>query len=144
MRLDLLVNDFCYRAIRDRSLTLFEGNFRRNYLHVRDAARVFLFALDQIQGYNYPGPVMFGQTYNVGLSSANLSKRELCAKIQEHVPGFVYHESEVGEDPDKRDYIVSNAKIEALGWHPTYTLDDGIRELIKAFNMPFENNYRNA
>lgn len=139
MRLDLLVNDFCYRAVKDRSLTLFEGGFRRNYLHVRDAARVLLFALeDGIRSY------MFGQAYNVGLSSANLTKRGLCDKIAEHVPGFVYHESAVGEDPDKRDYVVSNAKIEALGWKPKYSLDDGIKELIKGYTMPLDSVYRNA
>lgn len=138
-RLDLLVNDFVYRAVRDRSLTLFEGGFRRNYLHVRDAASVFLFAIQ-----NAKNKKMFGQAYNVGLSSANLTKRELCAKIAEHVPGFVYHESSIGSDPDKRDYIVSNAKIEALGWKPQYTLDDGIQELIKGYAMPLENSYRNV
>ncbi len=154
MRLDLLVNDFCHRAVRDHSLTLFEGNFRRNYLHVRDAASVFLFALDNVWKYRKPtlgaapeainADFMFGQAYNVGLSSANLNKRELCKKIAEHVPGFVFHESAVGTDPDKRDYIVSNAKIEALGWRPQCSLDDGIKELIKGFAMPLENNYRNA
>lgn len=143
MRLDLLVNDFVHRAVRDKALTLFEGGFRRNYLHVRDAARVFLFALEnELQ----PLPAnLFGQAFNVGLSSANLTKRELCEKIAEHVPGFVWHEATTGEDPDKRDYIVSNAKIEALGWRPLYTLDDGIRELIKGFSMPMEDGrYRNA
>lgn len=152
MRLDLLVNDFVYRAVRDRSLTLFEGGFRRNYLHVRDAASAFLFALDRIHTYerlptNFIANAdagMFRQAYNVGLSSANLSKRDLCEKIKGHIPDFVYHEATTGTDPDRRDYIVSNAKIEALGWQPKYTLDDGIRELIKGFSMPLENNYRNA
>jgi nucleoside-diphosphate-sugar epimerase len=139
MRLDLLVNDFTYRAVRDRALTLFEGSFRRNYLHVRDAAELFLFAIE-----NAESKKMFGQAYNAGLSSANLSKRELCAKIAEHVPGFVWNEAAVGEDPDKRDYIVSNAKLEALGWRPQNTLDDGIRELVKSFAMPLESDYRNA
>lgn len=140
MRLDLLVNDLTYRAVRDRALTLFEGSFRRNYLHVRDAAAVFLFAITEPAKEK----TMFGQAFNVGLSSANLNKRELCQKIADHVPEFVYNEAPVGMDKDKRDYIVSNAKIEALGWKPQYSLGDGIRELIKAFSMPFESGYRNA
>lgn len=139
MRLDLLVNDFTYRAVKDKALTLFEGGFRRNYLHVRDAARAFVFAIENAEKLK-----MFRQAYNIGLSSANLTKRELCAKIAEHVPDFVYHESAVGTDPDKRDYVVSNAKIEALGWKPQYTLDDGIQELIKGYQMPLESEYRNA
>ena len=154
MRLDLLVNDFVYRAVRDKSLTLFEGSFRRNYLHVRDAARVFLFALDNVWRYRKVDEggssemrnmdQMFSQAYNVGLSAANLTKRELCAKIAEHVPGFIWHEAATGEDLDKRDYVVSNAKIEALGFRPQFSLDDGIRELVKGFSMPLENDYRNA
>ena len=139
MRLDLLVNDFTYRAVRDRALTLFEGSFRRNYLHVRDAASVFLFAIE-----NAEEKKMFGEAFNVGLSSANLNKRELCQKIADHVPEFVYNEAPVGMDKDKRDYIVSNAKIQRLGYLPKHTLDDGIQELIKAFAMPLESGYRNT
>ncbi|MDO8715711.1 MAG: NAD(P)-dependent oxidoreductase [Dehalococcoidales bacterium] len=139
MRLDLLVNDFTYRAVRDRSLTLFEANFRRNYLHVRDAARVFLFAIEHAESKS-----MFGQAYNVGLSSANLSKRELCERIAGQVPGFVFHEAAVGKDPDQRNYVVSNAKIEALGFKPWYSIDYGITELIKGYQMPLDSVYRNA
>lgn len=126
MRLDLLVNDFTYRAVHDRSLTLFEGGARRNYLHVRDAARAFLFALDNLDR-------MKGRAFNVGDSEANLTKRELCERIRECVPNFVWHEAKVGSDPDKRDYLVSNARIEALGWSRQHTLDDGIAELVTAF-----------
>lgn len=128
MRIDLLVNDFTYRAIYDRFIVLFESHFRRNYIHVRDVTNAFLFAID-----NYE--TMKGETYNVGLSEANLPKLQLCQEIKKYLPDFHILESEIGQDPDKRDYLVSNAKIESLGWRPAYSLDDGIRELIKGFTM---------
>ena len=101
MRTDLLVNDFVQRALVDRFVVVFEGYFKRNYIHIRDVARAFLHAMDQFE-------TMQGEPYNVGLSNANLSKLELCAKIREQIPGFVFLEAPIGEDPDKRDYIVSN------------------------------------
>ena len=125
-RIDLLVNDFVYRAVTDHTVVLFESHFKRNYIHVRDVARAFLHAIDNFEA-------MKGGPYNVGLSDANLSKRELCEKIQEHIPDFTFLEAPIGEDPDKRDYIVSNEKIEAAGFKPKYSLDDGIRELIKGY-----------
>lgn len=128
MRIDLLVNDFVYRAVHDRALVLFEGHFKRNYIHVRDVARVFLHGIANFEQ-------MADRPYNVGLSDANLSKVELCERIKRHVPQFAYLEAAIGEDPDKRDYIVSNSRIEATGWHPAHGLDDGIRELIKGFRM---------
>lgn len=128
MRLDLLVNDFTWRAVNDRAVIIFEGHFKRNYIHIRDIARAFLHAIENYAEMN-------NQPYNVGLSEANLSKLELCAKIKEHLPQFVYLEAPVGEDPDKRDYIVSNSKIEATGWQPEWGLDRGIRELIKGYAM---------
>ena len=128
MRIDLLVNDFVHRAVTDRCVVLFEGHFKRNYLHVQDVTRVFMHGLANFAALE-------GQAYNVGLSSANLSKVELCEKIKQHVPDFVYLEAEVGEDPDKRDYIVSNQKIESTGFLPIKSLDDGIEELIKGFRM---------
>ena len=137
MRLDLLVNDFTWRAVTDRALTVFEGHFKRNYIHIRDIARAFLHAIA-----NYPA--MNNQAYNVGLSDANLSKLELCARIKEHVPNFVYLEAPVGEDPDKRDYIVSNAKIEATGWRPEWPLDRGIRELVKGYTMLRNSRFSNV
>jgi nucleoside-diphosphate-sugar epimerase len=137
MRLDLLVNDFTYRACVDRYIVLFEGHFKRNFLHVRDAGRVFLHGIDQWDS-------MKGQIYNVGLSDANLSKVELCERIQRHVPAFVYFESNVGTDPDKRDYIVSNDKIEATGYRTAFSLDDGIRELIKGCAMLRGGKYANV
>ena len=126
MRIDLLVNDFVYRAAFDRAVVLFEPHFKRNYIHVRDVARAFLHG---IAGFDQ----LRDQAYNVGLSDANLSKLELCQKIKEHIPSFVFLEAPIGEDPDKRDYIVSNAKIEATGFKPAFDLDAGIRELIKGY-----------
>jgi nucleoside-diphosphate-sugar epimerase len=136
MRLDLLVNDFTYRACTDRFIVLFESRFKRNFLHVRDVARAFLHAIDNFDR-------MAGQIYNVGLSDANLSKLELCQQIQKHLPSFVIHESDIGRDPDRRDYIVSNDKIERTGYTPAFSLDDGIRELIKGFAMIRNTKYSN-
>lgn len=136
MRLDLLVNDFTYRAFHDRFIILFEEHFRRNYIHIRDVAKAFCFGIE-----NYAR--MRGEPFNVGLSSANLTKRQLCEKIKEYVPDFYITSAAVGEDPDKRDYLVSNEKIESLGWRPDYSLDDGIIELLKGYKIlrinPFSN-----
>jgi nucleoside-diphosphate-sugar epimerase len=137
MRMDLLVNDFVYGAVKDRSLVLFEEHFRRNYIHVRDVAKAFLFGIE-----NYEK--MKGEPYNVGLSSANLTKRQLAEKIKEYVPELYIHSAEIGEDPDKRDYIVSNEKIESLGWSPDLTLDDGIQELIKGYKIIRPNRFANV
>jgi nucleoside-diphosphate-sugar epimerase len=128
MRLDLLVNDFVYRAINDRAVVLFEAHFKRNYIHVRDVARVFAHGLCNFES-------MRDKPYNVGLSDANLSKLELCQVIQKRLPKFVFLEAPVGEDPDKRDYIVSNERIESTGYKPAFSLDDGIVELIKGYRM---------
>ena len=137
MRTDLLVNDFVYRAVFDRALLVFEGHFKRNFLHVRDAAAAFMFAMEHFDE-------MKGQTYNCGLSDANLSKLELCAEIKKQLPAFVYIEAPVGTDPDKRDYIVSNAKIEALGYRPRYSLADGIEELTKVYAIIKNSFYGNV
>lgn len=136
-RLDLLVNDFVYRAVNDRAVVLFEADFKRNYIHIRDVANAFLHGLENFE-------TMKNEPYNVGLSDANLSKRELCEKIHEHVPSFVFMEAPIGEDPDKRDYIVSNEKIEATGFMPQHSLDDGIRELIKGYTMVKNSMYGNV
>lgn len=128
MRLDLLVNDFTWRAVTDRTVMLFEAHFRRNYIHVRDVVKAMLHSLDNHDA-------MRGQAYNVGLSNANLSKLQLCERIAQFVPGFVYAEAAFGEDPDKRDYIVSNEKLEATGWAPDQTLESGIAELIRGYRM---------
>ena len=137
MRIDLLVNDFVYRAVKDQSLVIFEEHFRRNYIHVRDVAKAFLFGIE-----NYEK--MKGEPYNVGLSSANLTKRQLAEKIKEYVPELYIHSAEIGEDPDKRDYIVSNDKIESLGWTTKFNLDDGIKELIKGYKIISTNSFTNV
>jgi nucleoside-diphosphate-sugar epimerase len=128
MRIDLLVNDFTHRAVHDRFVVLFEGDFKRNYVHVRDVARVFQHGMSHFEA-------MRGQIYNVGLSQANVSKRELCERIQMQIPDFVFMEAPLGKDPDQRNYVVSNAKLEAAGFKPAVTLDGGIAELIKGFTM---------
>ncbi|MEX1118737.1 MAG: NAD(P)-dependent oxidoreductase [Terrimicrobiaceae bacterium] len=137
MRLDLLVNDFVYRAFNDRAVVIFEGHFKRNFIHVRDVARVFLHGLENFES-------MRGCPYNVGLEDANLTKLELCEVIQKHVPEFVYLEAPIGEDPDKRDYIVSNLRILATGWAPEWDLDRGIRELLKGYRIIKNSGYANV
>ena len=137
MRLDLLVNDFTYRAYHDRFIVLFEAHFKRNYLHVRDAARAFIYALENFEQ-------MKGEAYNVGLSNANISKAELCEVIKKQLPNFYFTEAEIGEDVDKRDYIVSNKKIEAAGFQTEYDLSYGIKELIKGFQIIKKSGYGNT
>lgn len=137
MRIDLLVNDFVHRACTDRAVVVFEGHFKRNYIHVRDVVRVFIHGLDHFAA-------MKGKPYNVGLDDANLSKLELCAVIQRHLPKFVFLEAPIGEDPDKRDYIVSNARIAAAGFQPQWSLDRGIDELIKGFTILRNSVYANV
>ena len=136
MRLDLLVNDFTYRAVFDRFLVLFEAHFKRNYLHVRDAAGAFIHGLENFES-------MKGEPYNVGLSEANMSKAELCQEIKNNLPDFYFSEAEIGEDVDKRDYEVSNKKIEATGFKTTHSLSFGIQELIKAFQIVKRSDYAN-
>ncbi len=137
MRIDLLVNDFTYRAVKDGFIVVFEGHFKRNYIHIRDVARVFLHG---IENFNK----MRGEAYNVGLSDANLSKLELCAKIKEFIPNFTVLEAEIGKDPDQRNYIVSNDKIEATGFKPKFSLEMGIKELIKGYTVINNSKYSNV
>lgn len=137
MRVDLLVNDFTYRAVKDRFVVVFEGHFKRNYVHIRDVARAFIHVMNNFDA-------MKNEPYNVGLSDANLSKLELCAEIKKQVPDFVYLEAPIGEDPDKRDYIVSNKKIERTGFKPAHSLEMGIKELIKGYRMITNSKYSNV
>ncbi len=137
MRLDLLVNDFVYRAINDRAVILFESHFKRNYVHVRDISRAFVHAVNHFDK-------MKNEPYNVGLSDCNLSKKELCDEIKKQVPKFYYVESAIGEDPDKRDYIVSNEKIEKTGFKTEHPLTVGIRELIKGYQVIKRSQYGNV
>ncbi len=136
MRLDLLVNDFTYRAVNDRFVVLFEAHFNRNYIHVRDISKAFIHALDHFDK-------MKNQPYNVGLSDANLTKRQLCEAIKKLVPDFYFVEAAVGEDPDKRDYIVSNEKIEKTGFKPDVSLQKGLQELIKGYQVIKRNQFAN-
>jgi nucleoside-diphosphate-sugar epimerase len=137
MRVDLLVNDFVHRAVMDRAVVIFEGHFKRNYIHIRDVVRVFIHGLNNFES-------MKGKPYNVGLDEANLSKLELCEVIRKHVPKFVFLEAPIGEDPDKRDYIVSNARIAATGFKPEWNLDRGIQELLKVFTILRNAQYSNV
>lgn len=128
MRLDLLVNHFVYAALTDRYIVIFEKDFKRNYVHIRDVADCFIHCIEN-------SAAMVGRPYNVGLDRANLSKEELALKIKEHIPEFFVQSSEIGSDPDKRNYIVSNQRLRDAGFVARYTLDDGIRELIKGYRM---------
>ncbi len=136
MRMDLLVNDFTYRAVIDRFIVLFEAHFKRNYIHVQDVASAFIHAMANFDS-------MKNQAYNVGLSEANLSKMELCLEIQKQVPEFCIMESEIGKDPDQRNYIVSNEKIEKTGFKPAVTIQAAIRELIKGYQIIRRNDFTN-
>jgi nucleoside-diphosphate-sugar epimerase len=136
MRQDLLVNDFVYKSIVDGYLVLFEAHFKRNYIHVQDIAQTFEFMIENYDKCK-------GQAYNVGLSTANLSKLELAEKIKTHLPNLVIKQDEFREDFDKRNYIVSNEKLEMLGWQPLYSLDYGIAQLIDAYQMIITHNNRN-
>lgn len=137
MRIDLLVNDFTYRAVNDRFVVLFESQFKRNYIHVRDVSRAFQHSLNNYQ-------TMKNQIFNVGLSDANVSKKELCEHIQKQIPEFIFIDAPVGKDPDQRNYIVSNDKIEATGYKPEFSLARGIGELIKGYTMIKNTRYGNV
>jgi nucleoside-diphosphate-sugar epimerase len=137
MRTDLLVNDFVYRAVNDRAVVIFEGHFKRNFVHIRDVARVFIYGLENFS-------IMKNRAFNFGLEDANLSKLELCAKIKNHIPSFVFLEAPIGEDPDKRDYIVSNKRILSTGFKMQWDLDRGIKELIKGYIILKNAQYSNV
>lgn len=137
MRIDLLVNDFTYRAVNDQFVVLFESAFKRNYIHVRDVSRAFLHGINNFKK-------MRGEIFNLGLSNANVSKKELCERIQKQIPNFQFLEAPVGKDPDQRNYIVSNQKIEDTKFKTKYTLDEGIAELIKGYTMIKNTKYGNV
>lgn len=128
MRLDLLVNNFTYRAITDGFIIIFEGNFKRNYIHLIDVAQAFTLAI------NNPNEFI-GEVFNVGLSTANISKLELCQKIKKLVPNFIFKEEPFGKDPDQRNYVVSNKKIESIGFSPKVSLEMGLQELVSGLRM---------
>ena len=128
MRLDLLVNDFVHKAVKDGYIVLFEAKFKRNYIHVKDVCRSIIYSINNFDSFK-------SEVFNVGLSSANLSKLELCEKIKKYIPKLEIVCSEINEDIDKRDYIVSNEKIEKKGFRTKYDLDFGITELIKLYSI---------
>ena len=136
MRMDLLVNNFTYRAITDGFVVVFEGHFKRNYIHVLDVVQAFNLAIANEKDFG-------GEIFNVGLSEANISKIELCHEIQSIVPSFTYLEAALGKDPDQRNYVVSNEKIEKFGFKPSVSLGNGLQELVKGLKMfnhkPFTN-----
>ena len=136
MRLDLLVNDFVHEAITNKYLVIFEKDFKRNYIHIRDVADCFVHCIENAQS-------MIGKPYNVGLDDANLSKEELALKIKEYVPELYIHFSEIGVDPDKRNYIVSNQRLREAGFEAKRSLDEGIQELLKGYQMMGRDPYRN-
>lgn len=128
MRIDLLVNNFVYKALTDRSILIFEGHFKRNFIHIQDVTDAMIFCLDNFDK-------MKDNIFNVGLDSANVSKIELANLIKKFIPNFSIIESEIGKDPDKRDYVVSNKKIMNKGFIPQYDLEFGIKELIKGLKF---------
>lgn len=136
MRMDLLVNNFTYRAITDGFVVVFEGHFKRNYIHVLDVVQAFNLAIANEKDFA-------GEVFNVGLSEANISKIELCREIQSIVPNFTFLEAALGKDPDQRNYVVSNEKIERFGFKPSVSLESGLQELVKGLKMfnhkPFTN-----
>ena len=139
MRTDLLVNDFVYKLLTDRYITLFEHKFVRNFIHIQDVSSAFEYMIDNYHNYN-------NEVFNLGLSEENINKKQLVEKIQSHIPNTSVNYSDYYVDPDKRDYIVSNEKIEEAGWKPIFTLDDGIKELIQSYKMivPTQSQYRNT
>ncbi len=137
MRLDLLVNHFVYASVTDGYIVIFEKDFKRNYIHIRDVADCFLHCIAN-------APRMIGRPFNVGLDEANLSKAELAMKIREFVPSFHIRFSELGSDPDKRNYIVSNQRLREAGFEAKRTLDHGIPELIKGYRMFGRAPYKNV
>ena len=128
MRLDLLVNHFVYAAVTDGYIVIFEKDFKRNFIHIRDVADCMIYAIEHSEK-------MQGRAYNLGLDSANISKEELALKVKQYVPNFFIHFASVGSDPDKRNYIVSNQRLREAGFEARRSLDDGIKELLKGYRM---------
>ncbi len=140
MRLDLLVNEFVYKLLTDKYITIFEKTFVRNFIHIQDVASVFEFMIENYDKHQ-------GQIFNVGLSDTNINKKQLVERIQKYIPDTSITYSDYFVDPDKRDYVVSNKKIESTGWKPKYSIEDGVQELIQAYQIivPQESShYRNA
>jgi nucleoside-diphosphate-sugar epimerase len=136
MRLDLLVNHFVYTAVTDKYIVIFEKDFKRNYVHIRDVADCMIYCIEHSDR-------MVGRPYNVGLDAANLSKEELALKVKEYIPSFYIHFGAIGSDPDKRNYIVSNQRLREAGFEAKRSLDDGIKELLKGYRMLGRGQFKN-
>jgi nucleoside-diphosphate-sugar epimerase len=137
MRLDLLVNHFVHAAVTDGYIVLFEQDFKRNFVHIRDVADCMIHAIANTDR-------MAGRPYNLGLDSANMSKGELARKVKQYVPDFYIHVAPIGQDPDKRNYIVSSRRLREAGFEARRSLDDGIRELLKGYRMEGRGLFKNA
>jgi nucleoside-diphosphate-sugar epimerase len=137
MRLDLLVNHFVYTAITEGYLVIFEKDFKRNYVHIRDVADCMRYCIANSKR-------MTGKPYNLGLDAANLSKEELALKVKEYVPNFYIHFAAIGQDPDKRNYIVSSQRLREAGFEAKRSLDEGIKELLKGYRMMGRGLFKNA
>jgi nucleoside-diphosphate-sugar epimerase len=137
LRLDLLVNHFVYAAATDGYIVIFEKDFKRNYIHIRDVADCFVYCIENTKR-------MAGRPYNAGLDAANLSKEELALKIKHYVPNFYVHFADVGSDPDKRNYIVSNQRLREAGFEAKRSLEEGIEELLKGYRMMGRGQFKNA
>lgn len=137
MRLDLLVNHFVYTAWTEGYIVVFEKDFKRNYVHIRDVADCMLHGIAH-------APRMVGKPYNVGLDQANLSKEELALAVKQHVPHFYIHFAAIGQDPDQRNYVVSNQRLREAGFEARRSLDEGIRELLKGYRMMGRALFKNA
>jgi nucleoside-diphosphate-sugar epimerase len=136
MRIDLLVNYFVYKAVKEKKIEIFEGDFKRNYVHIDDVAEVFLFCIDNFNKLK-------SNIYNFGIENANLTKTELALKIKKYVPEFQFFKNEFTQDPDKRDYIVSNKKILFTGFKFKWDIDTGIKDLVEKIKELPEGNYTN-
>jgi len=137
MRIDLLVNYFVHAAVTDGYIVIFEKDFKRNYVHIRDVADCFVHCIEHAEH-------MVGRPYNVGLDSANLSKEELALRVKQYVPNFYIHFSDIGTDPDRRNYIVSNQRLREAGFEARRTLDEGIQELLKGYRMMIRTQFQNV
>jgi nucleoside-diphosphate-sugar epimerase len=137
MRIDLLVNHFVYAAVVDKYIAIFEKDFKRNYVHVRDVADCFGYCIQNAAR-------MVGRPFNVGLDAANLSKEQLALAIKKAVPDFYVHFAEIGSDPDKRNYVVSNERLRQVGFEARRSLESGIQELIKGYQMLGRGEFKNV
>jgi nucleoside-diphosphate-sugar epimerase len=136
MRTDLMVNNFIYSGLKNKKLNIFEPQFRRNFIHVKDVVNAFIFAIENFKK-------MRGNVYNLGLSTANLTKLQLAKEIKKNIKELKIYRNFKKSDPDKRDYFVSNRKIERLGFRTKFSLQDGIMELIKVFRLGFDKKIKN-